>query len=65
MLLPSLGCYLIVAAPGVVLSVGTALNSRREAVDRRDSDVKVALLYTFSRKIGQNKKSAIVSAQRN
>jgi hypothetical protein len=51
--------------PGVVLSVGTALNSlnsRREAVDRRYGAGKVALFHDFSRKIGQNQKSAIVTA---
>jgi alkylation response protein AidB-like acyl-CoA dehydrogenase len=43
------------------LARGNSVNSRRK-IDRHYRDVKVALFYKFSRKIGQNQKSAIVTA---
>jgi hypothetical protein len=55
-----------VAPSGLGVATPQAMNSRRNNDHRkRDHDEKVALFQDFSRKIGQNQKSAIVSAQRN
>jgi hypothetical protein len=40
------------------------MNSRRNGINQRDHYKKDALFYNYSRKIGQNQKSAIVTPSR-